>query len=863
MSDLDVDSDIKDRHTGAAAEFLIRGARAAHEKVIAANQQRTDAVTAANARAQAVLAEAHRTAADTLGQNLKNCYALTDSAATVLDVGGAVVATVPSHGAANVALDAGAGRLYWGQVGSSSSPTALPPAPPSRPETLRQGEVALYEDDNYQGRVWLFNVALRDFRPFPGLNDQVSSVRVGPATTATLFEHVNFGGRGQSFSSDTPVLQGSVIGNDVASSLRIQVGDGSLRPGEVALFSDANFSGQRWVFSAAQSDFRSVPALNDTVSSLRLGPNTAVTLFADVNFQGASQEFTRDVAWLGGTAVGNDTASSLRTRVGTLLPRAGEVVLYEHMDFQGRCWIFNAEVSDLRNFEGLNDQVSSLRVGPNTAVTLYEDVAFQGWSQTFQQDTRWLADTTLGNDVASSFRLSGSTGAGPVAPGHVALYEHYDFQGRVWQFNADVPDFRVFEGLDDRVSSVWVGADTTATLYEHAGMAGRSQKLMQDSPNLSVTAVGNDTASSLTVRPGAPELHVVSAALDGTQPAVVARAPAGPATVAGSVALDTGARFVFWALPTGAVVRSGMDGEGMTTVVQPGDGPGTGLRAIALDAAHKQVYWSRSGTIGAAGYDGSSPRTVASSPWGASPVAVFAASPAPPREAAPAPPALAVDPATSALYWNDGTALFRSGLDGSKPSAIHRPSLRILGLALDVATQLLYWVEGGSLMRATVEATLTPEAVFALPVSERPVLGIAILTLSGTATQRLQDAHAGRQQAQESGAQSVDQAHRNATARRQDAQTNLQNAHTQATQSIAAKRQDAAARRQTALDGLQQTHTTAAQKVTDAKASADARRQQASIDAANIKAEAQRQADAIKKPAQDKLDEARRKQQSS
>lgn len=860
MSDLDGDDQVKDRHTGAAAEFVSRAARAAREKTIAANQARTDAVALATQQAQGLLAAAHETAAAVLGQNLKSLFVLTDAKATLLDATGAVTATFRSEGAANLAVDEGAERLHWAQVGRSSPQDQLPPAPGSRPDSLRQGEVALYEHYNYEGRVWMFNVAVTDFRLFPGMNDQVSSLKVGPNTTVTLFEHVGFGGRSQSFAQSTPVLGGTTIGNDSASSLQLQVGDGSLRQGQVALYQDLNFQGQRWVLSAAQADFRSVPGLNDQASSIRVGPNTAATLFADVGFQGASQEFTSDVAWLGDTAVRNDAASSLQLRVGTFAPRQGEVALYQDMNYQGRCWLFSADVSDFRAFEGLNDQVSSVRIGPNTAVTLFEHVDFRGRSQTFQGDFPWLADTSLGNDVASSLRLSGRMGA--LSPRHVALYEHYDFQGRVWQFNADVTDFRVFEGLNDQVSSIRVGPNTTARLYEHVGMQGRSQELSKDTPNLSVTSVGNDTTSSLVV--GTPrELHLASAEFDGRQAAVVARAPVVDAvpTLAGSVAVDTSARFIFWIVPSGVVVRTGFDGN-PTQMFQPPGGLGVGRWGIALDPVNKKVYWSKGRMIGVVRYDGSGGQALLVSPTDGAPRAERVAVTVPQASPGEAPVKLTVDPGRN-LYWNDGRRLWRAGLDGSNPVVVHRPPLAAEGLDLDPATKLLYWSEGSSVVRALLEPTLTPELVFALPSLEGTLLGITVVTMAGTATQRLNDAQATRQSAHDSAAQSVDRAHQLATTRRQDAQTNLQNAHSQATQSIADKRLEAANRRQAAQDGLQQAHTRAGQTVNDAEGAADAKRVKAHADAQKIRSDAQQQADATVKAAQDKLGDARRQQQSS
>jgi hypothetical protein len=83
-------------------------------------------------------------------------------------------------------------------------------------------QVALFEHENYRGRC-----AVREAGTYPaasafGLpNDSVSSLKVGDAVWATLCRDDGHAGPCEMFDADRPRLAGTGIGNDTASSLRV------------------------------------------------------------------------------------------------------------------------------------------------------------------------------------------------------------------------------------------------------------------------------------------------------------------------------------------------------------------------------------------------------------------------------------------------------------------------------------------------------------------------------------------------------------------------------------------------------------------------------------------------------------------
>jgi uncharacterized protein YgiM (DUF1202 family) len=59
---------------------------------------------------------------------------------------------------------------------------------------------------------------------------------------------------------------------------------GELLQGEVALFENVAYWGKAWVFHTACADFNSVPGLNNTISSIQLGPLTGATIYRGARF---------------------------------------------------------------------------------------------------------------------------------------------------------------------------------------------------------------------------------------------------------------------------------------------------------------------------------------------------------------------------------------------------------------------------------------------------------------------------------------------------------------------------------------------------------------------------------------------------
>jgi len=99
--------------------------------------------------------------------------------------------------------------------------------PSSEEDSPTENEVVLYENNNYQGRYKKFG--LGNFA-FVGndFNNITNSITIGPYTSVTIFENINFGGKSLTFKNDSSTISGinSLISNNfnnLLSSLKVNL----------------------------------------------------------------------------------------------------------------------------------------------------------------------------------------------------------------------------------------------------------------------------------------------------------------------------------------------------------------------------------------------------------------------------------------------------------------------------------------------------------------------------------------------------------------------------------------------------------------------------------------------------------------
>ena len=303
-----------------------------------------------------------------------------------------------------------------------------------------QGGVTLFEDAGFQGRAETFyqnDPYLKDDRLG---QDRASSVRVAPGCAVTLYRDVDYRGRSVTLYEDVADLGRTEVGNDSVSSLEVHCGRGGRGPGY-----------------GGRPGYGGGPGYGNNPG---YGQRSGVTFYTAPDFRGRSETFTIDDPVLNNNAIGNDGAVSVTVAPGC------QVTVFEHFDYRGRSFTFQQDVRDLRYTQFGNRGVSSVRVqchasgGPGggyppsyehpgtRGITLYRDANYGGRYQHFSSHVADLGDSVIGNDAASSVKISQGCRA--------VLYSDAHFRGRSTVVDYDMAQLVGTQVGNDRVSSVQI-----------------------------------------------------------------------------------------------------------------------------------------------------------------------------------------------------------------------------------------------------------------------------------------------------------------------------------------------------------------------------------------------------------------------
>jgi hypothetical protein len=193
-------------------------------------------------------------------------------------------------------------------------------------------QVIAYADINYLGACRLLTLGTYPTPTSFGLPDNsISSVKVGTNAQVQLFWDANFAIPNTTFGfldgatrigGNAPDLRmfqnpaGSFQGwSDVTSSIRVIRKSDACGPpgaGQVVLFQHANYQGDCVTKSPGWFDVWDIGLMNDSISSLKVGPSARVTICQNANQGGRCDEYRADQPSLDGTPVGNDSVSSMR-----------------------------------------------------------------------------------------------------------------------------------------------------------------------------------------------------------------------------------------------------------------------------------------------------------------------------------------------------------------------------------------------------------------------------------------------------------------------------------------------------------------------------------------------------------------------
>ncbi|MGD1940565.1 MAG: LamG domain-containing protein [Leptolyngbyaceae cyanobacterium] len=335
-------------------------------------------------------------------------------------------------------------RIYHTALNAADIRTLVPPV--NRP--LREGEIELVATDNAAAILTQNAANLSRF------SSSFKELRIGNNTGVTLYQQNSFRGTAQKCYADLPDIRLSRLEN-FPKSIRIWRAI------------EEPFTG-KWVIKAPKGQFLSlaksvlttsprrslhelfrfhynlqrtqlqlIPGSDQESTLLKISPGEDSThLFVD-DLEHLKDEFSiinqANNQWLAlvedntfdWTGQKEDRAIFIRVakmaesegQVGELAP--GEVALYQHRAYYGRTWILSdsdkytsGKYTHLKDFHGLNDQTSSIRLGPDTGVTVFKNLNHQATDDKREEEIEdivenvpRLSDRQIGNDTISSIRI--------------------------------------------------------------------------------------------------------------------------------------------------------------------------------------------------------------------------------------------------------------------------------------------------------------------------------------------------------------------------------------------------------------------------------------------------------------------------
>jgi len=294
------------------------------------------------------------------------------------------------------------------------------------------GEYAIvYKEENYSGSGW---VVISDIANINQYISEPSSIRVGSGSGATLHKSINFRDTSQDVYSDIPnlkpakvptALQGVMKTNAIKELSNTRFND---HPKSIRIWDATNkaYTGG-WVIQTSNGNYLSIGpsrtlrtnsriAMTEVFNfhtignprgnqrqiklqsydartgggsySLTFGTGEEMSLYSEPAFTQRHFSLKCDNKWVTFDSKRNTfdltvnrnqreifvraiKMCSREGQVGTLLK--GEVALYQHRNYWGRAWIFYMGLGNFNAVGGLNDEVSSIRLGTGTGATVYKN----------------------------------------------------------------------------------------------------------------------------------------------------------------------------------------------------------------------------------------------------------------------------------------------------------------------------------------------------------------------------------------------------------------------------------------------------------------------------------------------------------
>lgn len=166
---------------------------------------------------------------------------------------------------------------------------------------------------------------------------------------------------------------------------------------QCTLYEHRRYDGEAYLLESGEGVSSLPGRWNDAVSSVRVSAGCELTVHQHRKFAGDRRVFTGDTSDIGG--LWNDQISSASCSCLGSAHRACE--MYQHLDFEGRTFVAEADVPYPSLGEGWNDVVSSVRVPRGCRLAIYQDYDFRGAARTISPGSYRSVGDSWNDEISS------------------------------------------------------------------------------------------------------------------------------------------------------------------------------------------------------------------------------------------------------------------------------------------------------------------------------------------------------------------------------------------------------------------------------------------------------------------------------
>jgi hypothetical protein len=366
--------------------------------------------------------------------------------------------------------------------------------------------VTLHEDCNYGGRRFFLEPGTYRSYQMKVDNDKLSSLQIPSGMKVTIYEHDDFEGRSQTFTSNIACLEAQW--NDMASSIVVE--NANYQPGYnnndyVVFFSDCYSRGFSRTLKPGTYTGNDLGNLKSNISSFVIYGNLRIRVYTNNDIaSGYYQTFDASESCLSSNY--NDKIRSLvvEYKPGGGTPGGGGITgrfvsFYSDCNYGGNSMRLLPGYYQGEKLGMFRNDISSIEVPSGLRVKAFTNETLSGYSTTISENNYCLS-SSLNNRIASFIiEETGFNNNYPPSGNAVIIYADGDYRGQsATILPGNYSTMAQVDFPDNALSSLTVPAGFRVVLYEFENFQGKSYTITQSKPGFLISG-WNDKTSSIAV----------------------------------------------------------------------------------------------------------------------------------------------------------------------------------------------------------------------------------------------------------------------------------------------------------------------------------------------------------------------------